>query len=343
MLNIKRIIGISTMACTMALTFTIGANATTAIPHALDHNDAQFLQTLIDNAKEEKIENEETEETQESETDAYGYKNLGIAIVDDTLNVREAADENSNILGTMSNGNACEIFSIDENGWANVTSGSITGYVKAEYLVTGEEAEEYANGFAKKYVLVKTDGLKLRTEASLDAEVKTVLAENSALLYVSEEGEWTKVQYDGAEYYLASEYVEEFLSLDTAVSKAEETTSVRTELVNFACQYIGNPYVWGGVSLTNGADCSGFVLSVFAQYGISLPHHAASQANCGREISANEAQAGDLFFYSSGGRIDHVAIYIGGGMVVQAHSEERGICITSAYYRTPTKVISLLG
>ena len=107
-------------------------------------------------------------------------------------------------------------------------------------------------------------------------------------------------------------------------------------------QFIGNPYVWGGVSLTKGADCSGFVLSVYKKYGISLPHSSRAQANMGTQITMSEAKPGDLVFYAKGGRINHVAIYIGGGQVCHASSPKTGIKVSNAYYRTPSKVVRLL-
>ena len=115
-----------------------------------------------------------------------------------------------------------------------------------------------------------------------------------------------------------------------------------SSVAGYACQFVGNPYVWGGTSLTRGADCSGFVLSVFANYGISLPHSSVAQANCGRKISASEAQPGDLFFYGNGSRINHVAIYIGNGQVVHASSPKSGIKISGAFYRTPVKVVRVI-
>ena len=101
------------------------------------------------------------------------------------------------------------------------------------------------------------------------------------------------------------------------------------EIVEFACQYIGNPYVWGGTSLEYGADCSGFVLSVFANFGIELPHFAASQAGYGEEVSFEELKPGDLIFYGYGD-ISHVAIYKGNNEIVHAENEEFGICVTPA-------------
>ena len=105
------------------------------------------------------------------------------------------------------------------------------------------------------------------------------------------------------------------------------------DVADFACRYVGGPYVWGGVSLTGGADCSGFVMSVYANFGINLPHYAASQAGYGTPVEYDRLQPGDLIFYGWEGEISHVAIYIGDGNVVHAQNEANGICITPADYQ----------
>ena len=136
--------------------------------------------------------------------------------------------------------------------------------------------------------------------------------------------------------------------LDTAITMTEllygaGVSDVRVELVEYAKQFLGNRYVWGGTSLTKGADCSGFVLSVFKKFGVSLPHHSGSQANSGTKISAGDLQPGDLVFYgNSRGTINHVAIYIGGGQVIHASSVKTGIKISNYKYRTPVKYVRIL-
>lgn len=109
----------------------------------------------------------------------------------------------------------------------------------------------------------------------------------------------------------------------------EEEEKKRQEIVDYACQFIGNPYVWGGTSLINGADCSGFVQSVFAHFGISLPRTSLSQRSAGESISYEEALPGDIICYDG-----HVGIYIGNGEIVNARNPEKGIGITPAAYKS---------
>ena len=113
------------------------------------------------------------------------------------------------------------------------------------------------------------------------------------------------------------------------------------EICEYARQFVGNPYRWGGTSLTKGADCSGFTLSVYANYGVSLPHSSKAQANCGTRIDLSELQPGDLVFYG-GKNIHHVAMYIGNGQVVHAQSTNTGIVVSSMHYNTPTRAVRIL-
>ncbi len=118
-------------------------------------------------------------------------------------------------------------------------------------------------------------------------------------------------------------------SADTSSASTASASSIGQAAANYACQFVGNPYVYGGTSLTNGADCSGFVMSVYAHFGISLPHNAAAQSAYGTAVSTSSLAAGDLVFYSDGGGISHVAIYIGGGSIVHAANSSSGICYGS--------------
>ena len=124
---------------------------------------------------------------------------------------------------------------------------------------------------------------------------------------------------------LSSETVKE--PVDAVVYKGTKTRG--TAVVDYARQFIGNPYVYGGASLTNGTDCSGFTMSVYAHFGYSLPHNSYAQLNCGKAVSYSEAQPGDLIIYPN-----HVALYAGGGMIIHASSPRTGITTGSATYRT---------
>ncbi|MDE6687336.1 MAG: C40 family peptidase, partial [Lachnospiraceae bacterium] len=138
--------------------------------------------------------------------------------------------------------------------------------------------------------------------------------------------------------------VEERLSTAITMSEllyGEGVSDVRVDICQYAKQFVGNPYVWGGTSLTRGADCSGFVLSLYAKYGITLPHSSAAQANCGRRVALSQMKPGDLVFYTKGGSINHVAMYIGNGQVIHASSPSTGIRISSVNYRTPYVAVSL--
>lgn len=279
---------------------------------------------------------------------AYGYTNLGIAQVADHLNVRETAEDGSKIVGKMENDTGCEILGI-EGDKAHITSGSVEGYVSLDYILTGKDAVAQADSVVKELATVNADGLKLREAPSLDAPVYDMVAygEELEVLDNGSGSDWVGVDFDGNKLYVSSDYVTVDTKLKTALNMTEflygaGVSDVRVELCEYAKQFVGNPYVWGGTSLTKGADCSGFVLSVFAKYGISLPHSSRAQANSGTRIKMSEAKPGDLVFYAKGGRINHVAIYIGGGQVISASSPKTGIRIASAYYRTPVAVTRIL-
>ena len=119
-------------------------------------------------------------------------------------------------------------------------------------------------------------------------------------------------------------------------------SATRTAIVAYAKQFLGNPYVYGGTSLTNGADCSGFTQGVLANFGINTGRSSRDQAENGREIGIDAVQPGDLLFYASGTYINHVALYIGGGQVIHASNSTTGITISPYNYRTPCKAVSFL-
>lgn len=277
----------------------------------------------------------------------FGYTNLGVANVEDHLNVRATADETSKIVGKMTNNAGCEVLAIEGN-MARIASGSVEGYVSLDYLLMGQSAFERASEIIQKLATVKADGLKLREQPNTESAVINMVAYGEELPVVDDAMDgWVAVSFDGQTVYVSAEYVSVDEKLKTALNMTEflygeGVSDIRVELCEYAKQFIGNPYVWGGTSLTKGADCSGYVLSIFAKYGISLPHSSRAQATMGTAISLDEAKPGDLVFYAKGSRINHVGIYIGGGQIVNASSPKTGIRISNVYYRTPVAVRRIL-
>ena len=262
------------------------------------------------------------------------------------MNVRETPDESGKLVGKLPKDAACEILSVEGN-WAHIQSGDVEGYVSMDYLLTGVEAKLKAREVFKTVAVVTTDALKIREEPNTECGVLTTVPEGEELEVVEVLDGWVKINLDDEAYYVCADYVEVQEKLGTAFTMTQllygqGVSDLRVDLCEYAKQFVGNPYVWGGTSLTNGADCSGFVMSVFKNFGYSLPHYSGSQANSGTKISMSEAQPGDLIFYGKNGTINHVAIYIGGGQVVHASSPSTGIKISSYNYRSPMKVVRIL-
>lgn len=276
----------------------------------------------------------------------WGYTNLGIADVSDNLNIRAIAAEDGRLVGKLPRNAACEVIDTDDT-WAHIKSGSVEGYVSLEYLLTGVPAKFKAEELATTVAKVTTDSLKVRAEANTDSEVITLVAMGEELEVAAVEGDWVRVLLDDDEVFVSAEYVEVSAELGTAVTMTEllygqGVSDVRVDLCQYAKEFIGNPYVWGGTSLTRGTDCSGFVMRVFQKYGVKLPRNSRAQANCGTTIKVSEAKPGDLIFYAKGKTINHVAIYIGNGQVVHASSPKTGIKISNVSYRTPFKAVRIL-
>ena len=272
---------------------------------------------------------------------------LIFAQCEEYINVRSEADENSEVVAKLYNDGSATVEETEDNGWYKIKSGRVTGYVKADYMVTGEEARNLADKEATNMAVCNSGGLRVREEGSLDAPVITLVAEGEELEVVDIQDDWVKIMLDDEAAYVSADYVDIAKKLEKAVSLTElkygqGVSDIRVDLVNYAKQFLGNPYVWGGTSLTKGADCSGFVLSIMKKYGVSLPHHSGSQAQCGKKVSLSEAQPGDLVFYAKNGKINHVAIYIGGGQVIHASNPRTGIKISNVSYRTPYSVRRVL-
>ncbi len=327
--------------------------------------------------------------------ETFSVQDLAFAQVSNYVNIRDKASEEGKILGKLYDNAAATILS-KEDGWYKIKSGSVSGYIKADYLATGDKARELAKTAGTRIAVVNTTTLKVRAKASTEAEVLTLVAEGEDLPVVKEQEGWVKVKYnENRNGFISADYVKLQTIYEEAVSIEEEQqrlaeeaaadrqsnssssnssqssssssnssskssssgsssskssssgsssqntsgSSLGNQIVSYAKQFVGNPYVWGGTSLTRGADCSGFTQSVFKHFGIRIPRTSRSQAAGGTRVSISNLRVGDLVFYTKSGTINHVAIYIGGGKVISASSPSTGIRITSLYYRTPYKAV----
>ena len=202
-----------------------------------------------------------------------------------------------------------------------------------------EEAQAEADAAAQAAIEAAAAAEAARQQAEAEAaaaEAARQQAEAEAAAKAEQEAQQNQQDGnydDGSSYDGSSSSSSDSSSSDS--SSSSSSSSIRQSVVSYALQFVGNPYVYGGTSLTNGADCSGFVLSVMANFGISLPRTAAAQSTVGTPVSLDSIQPGDLLFYQGSGGIGHVTMYIGNGQVVHASNPSTGITVSSIDYRTP--------
>ena len=279
---------------------------------------------------------------QEPQKVSKQFQKLAISIAKDFVYVRKSASTGCKAIGKLHRGSAGTILG-KKGAWVKISSGSLKGYVKKEYIATGADAEKLAEKYGTKYAVLKkgTSVLNVREEKNTSSDIVTQLPEGKRYTVKSENADWCKVKVQGKSGYVAKEYVHTKYSFKEAKSLKKKTKeTVRSyasenkaeSLISYAKQFIGNKYVWGGTSLTNGTDCSGFTLRVFQKFGYSLPRTSAEQAGCGSSVKLSELKPGDLVFYKRGGRVHHVAIYIGGGQIVHAAGAKWGIITSNMNY-----------
>lgn len=285
------------------------------------------------------------------------YDNIVISKVNNYLNIRSEPKEdgNNNVIGKFPSKAAGEILETLD-GWYKIKSGNITGYVTADpqYTAVGQEARDLAMSSASLMAIVKTEALNVRTEPNVDSARWTQISKEERYPVLQQLDGWVQIELDtedSDEAYISTRdnNVEVRYALNEAIKfspleeKANKEASRRTQIVNYALQFVGNPYVWGGTSLTKGADCSGFTMKVLENFGISLPHYSGSQAKMGRAVSSSEMRPGDLIFYTnSRGVVNHVAMYIGNGQIVHAASRRSGIKISTWNYRKPKTIRNVI-
>ena len=346
-------------------------------------------------------EKDTTKETNTATESKYANKAVADIYSTTTLNIRKKGSINAKIVGKMKKGNIATVLKKGSE-WSKVRSGNVTGYVKNQYLVFGDEIENFAKQNVKKVVKVQTETLRVRKKASTDSKIVTLVSEDDKLKVKKQTNDWAKVKVDGQTGYVSKDYAKVTYSFGKAKSmkqiqaeqeakkRAEEaarnkpvsttssshtsntgTTSGSTtgstqttkkasvsvsssgssatgsRIVSYAQQFVGNPYRYGGNSLTSGIDCSGFTQQIMAKFGYSISRTSSSQSGDGRAVSTSNLRAGDLVFYGDGGSIDHVALYIGGGQVVHASNSapypRGGIKISNVNYRTPICARRIIG
>lgn len=296
--------------------------------------------------------------TQDLKNDVLNYYDtIGVSIANSFVNIRSSAKDkgNSNIIGKLPRHAGCEILS-STGDWYKIRSGRITGYVTKDYIATGKKAENLAVQYADLRAIVKIDALRVRTKASTKAKAWTTISKEETYVVKDQLDGWVEIEIEGGRknesgFISTSQgYVEVRYALEQAVEyrpaqvQQLKVTSKRKSVITYATQFVGNPYVWGGTSLTGGADCSGFVQSIMRKYGVSLPRVAKDQAKCGVARTSATKQPGDLIFYSGPtGVIDHVAIYIGNNQIVHAASAKSGIKISRWNYRAAAAIRNVLG
>ena len=315
----------------------------------------------------EVVKNDMLEEMKED------YSNLVIADVNDYVNIRSLPSEEGEIVGKLYD-NSVGNFLEEKDGWIRIESGSCVGFVKAEYCVTGEAANEMAKEVGRRTAIVTTETLNVRKEPNTNASIIGQVPCEEVLTVTDEAGGWVQIRVEEGYGYVSVDYVtlstefveaesreeekarlkkeeEERLAALEAARKAQEAAaaaaaeeaaqiqaaaaavstgdgSLGQQVADFALQFVGNPYVYGGTSLTNGADCSGFTLAVYSNFGVSLPHSAAAQNKKGTNVgSIDNAIPGDIVYYSG-----HVGIYIGNGQIVHAGNSRTGIIVSNANY-----------
>lgn len=295
------------------------------------------------------------------------YDDIAIAQVDNYVNVRSAASADSEAVGKLYNNSAATVLGA-EGDWYKIHSGNVEGYIKAEFLVVGDE--ELAKSVGTRVAKVNTETLNVREEATTDAAILGQVPQGEELTVVEEIKGWTKVSIEEGEGWVSNEFVETSTHYIIAESKEEEEARLKKEeeerkaaeaaarkatraqssssssgsnrtynppsggngqaVANYASQFVGNPYVYGGTSLTNGADCSGFIMSVYSAFGIGLPHSSSALRGVGYEVGQDAMQPGDIICYSG-----HAAIYVGNNTIVHASNAQTGIKYTSpANYRS---------
>lgn len=236
---------------------------------------------------------------------------IGGAETTTAVNLRTGAGTDNTIITTVQQGTSLIVEADAGSGWYKVIYGGESGYMSADYLSFSETMELTAQGW-----VCGTD-VRMRASASTDSDIVRITSYGESVEIIGVSGEWYKVSAGGATGYIRGDYVS-FTEPDA--SAAVSSSSIGEQIVEFAKQFLGTPYVWAGSS-PSGFDCSGFVSYVFKNFGYSVNRTAAAMYTDGVEVDKSELQVGDaVFFASSSESIGHVGIYIGDGQFIHSSS-----------------------
>lgn len=304
-----------------------------------------------------------TTSSSSSATSSSGeYKDIAVCCVDANkrLNIRKEPNTSCSVIGYMTPGSSAKIV---EKGaeWTKIQSGSLIGYIKNDYYFTGAQVPAYAEQIGLEKIATLNANMNIRAKASVSSARIGGAAKGTKFTVKKESGSWISISFNGKTGYLKKSYVTISYNFSSPVAVTSTTPSAPaddsannvssvtpgsvkgSEVVEYALQFLGNPYVYGGTSLTNGCDCSGFVMSVYKHFGYSIPRTSRDQANGGTTVSISNIQAGDLIFYAnSSGTVNHVGLYMGNGRIINASNEKVGITTYSYNYRTPVKAVRYL-
>lgn len=348
-----------------------------------ENNETTFVDTIlpsIDNSIDTKTSTHLQERFTLIETFKNIYPNYGyIDATHKELTIYEEPNIESLVMG-YANGKVLCFFEEYDETWYKITSNNVIGYIQKEYVVTNDDiyialyleelettipyiivnksikAYDMPNGKSIQnlskddvYIILEQDEdwIKIVTKDNQELYIK----KENVIIFPSEiilkettqtnENSYSNFVYADKIYQVKTSWLE---GDDRIAYTEEELIKLRQELVEYACSFEGNPYVWGGVSLTNGADCSGFVQSIYRDFGFTLPRTSCYQETIGIEVSLEDIQPGDLIFYPSRGfRVGHVGIYVGNDTMIDAHSTADGIQYTNIYYKEMTSIKRIIG
>lgn len=342
--------------------------------------DAQLAVTQSEEVHAEEGTDSDSNAVSEEENE---YANLAIANVDHYVNVRSGPNTDSNIVGKMYDGSVAQIQSTagENNEWFQVVSGNVEGYIKAEYFIYGEDAAKVIDEYVTRYAVVQADRLNVRKEPDISSKRIGYIDNGEKAKLIEWGDEWSKVSYSEKEGFVATEYItvaEEFVYAKSIEEEQAELAALREQqaranaseekvperavisvvppqtnyatvselrsaVVDYAMQYLGNRYVHGGQSLASGTDCSGFTCYVYATFGYGLSRTPQGQyTSAGRSISMEEIQPGDIICYSSNGSsCTHVGLYIGNGQIIHAANSRKGVIISNYNYSRGESIIGI--